>query len=688
MRVSTKTLIVVLVCLFGGALSSSVVFYQYKQVEEYRAQRENSLLALREIDHMQTILSQWFVTIDLFFTDQQGYLNNSIQNQVPELAEMLRRIRLEMGKINNIEKQQHFANVHADLNTVKELTNQAAIMDAQQGKEWNQLINKTDNASNDIIENIFYISEAASDNAKQKADAFEQQQQYFIQIAEIAGIVYLAFVFLAWFWANINIVRPLVKLTQTAQDNKESGTEKVFLLTSGPKEIRHLSKSLQDFSTNLNKAKNRIQKEKKRSEQDKERIATIMNTAASSIITTDANGIIETANDTTLALFNQQIEDIIGQPIEQFIPDIIQEETVSKTLSNSRGKLLELTGKQTDGEDTPIEVATGLMNIGNQQNFTLVINDISERKENEHKVQQLNQRLQKMSREAGVAEVATSILHNIGNALNSVNTATSVIGNKLRKTRLPGLEKVLGLMSDVDGPILGDDPEKTKQLTNYLSMLNQQLREEQKDIREELGRLIKHIKHIETIVSSQQSHATQSSIIEDIVLEDVIEESLGMNNANIINAGINITKDYQSIDKLKGEQHKVMQILVNLIRNAVESIMEQKPAIPTLSLTLQQDKDKLSISIKDNGVGINEEGLKKIFTFGFTTKEQGHGFGLHGSILEAKNMGGMLNVDSTGKGQGATFTLVLPIEQPDKRSSPTIEEDNEPDDDIEQNIAV
>lgn len=668
MRVSIKTLIVVLVCLFGGALSAGVVFYQYKAVEIAREQRENGLLAVREIDHMQTILSQWFITIDLFFSNKQGYLNISIQNQAPQMLEMLHRIRYEIGKLDDPVKQQYFAHVQTGIGTVKNITNEAAVTAVQQGKTWNKLITQTDTASSDIIENMFYISETANDNAERKTNAFEQQQQQFIKTAEIAGIVYLCFVFMAWFWANINIVRPLVRLTKTAQENKNTDSKTVFLLPKAPMEIKDLSLSIQAFSNRLNSAKDRIQQEKKNSERDKERIATIMNTAASAIVTTDATGTIETANHTTLDLFNYGQENLTGQPINTLIPNMTEDKTLLDILSESRGKLLEMTGQQANGETIEIEVAIGLMTVGEQQNFTLVINDISERKENERQVQQLNQRLQKMSREAGVAEVATSILHNVGNALNSVNTATSVIGTKLHKTRLPGLEKVLGLMNEskADQTLFTDNPEKAEQLTNYVAMLNQQLRDEQSDIREELDSLIKHVKHIETIVSSQQSHATQSSIIEEMVLENVLEESIAMNEATISNAGITVIKDYHNIDTFTGEQHKVMQILVNLIRNAIESLMEQKPAQPQLDLAISQQDGMLSISITDNGIGIDEVGLKKIFTFGFTTKEQGHGFGLHGSILEAKNMGGTLQVASPGKGLGATFTLELPLEQPTK----------------------
>ena len=118
MRISTKTLIVVLVCLLGAAFSSAVVFYQYKQVEEYRQHRENSYLALREIDHMQTILSQWFITIDLFFAEKQGYLNNSIQKQVPQILNLLKRIRYEIGQYDDLEKQQFFTHIHTNLNTI------------------------------------------------------------------------------------------------------------------------------------------------------------------------------------------------------------------------------------------------------------------------------------------------------------------------------------------------------------------------------------------------------------------------------------------------------------------------------------------------------------------------------------------------------------------------------------------
>jgi two-component system, LuxR family, sensor kinase FixL len=72
---------------------------------------------------------------------------------------------------------------------------------------------------------------------------------------------------------------------------------------------------------------------------------------------------------------------------------------------------------------------------------------------------------------------------------------------------------------------------------------------------------------------------------------------------------------------------------------------------------------RLRITVADNGVGVAPESFSRLFTQGFTTKKEGHGFGLHSSALAAEEMGGTLTCVSEGPGRGAAFTLELPLDE-------------------------
>ena len=110
------------------------------------------------------------------------------------------------------------------------------------------------------------------------------------------------------------------------------------------------------------------------------------------------------------------------------------------------------------------------------------------------------------------------------------------------------------------------------------------------------------------------------------------------------------------------EKQKVLQILVNLVKNAADALGEnsKEPRGITLLTTLEEG-NRVKISVRDNGIGISQENLTRIFAHGFTTKKTGHGFGLHTGALAAKEMGGALIAQSDGHGTGATFILELPF---------------------------
>ncbi|HYR58240.1 MAG TPA: ATP-binding protein, partial [Chthoniobacteraceae bacterium] len=289
--------------------------------------------------------------------------------------------------------------------------------------------------------------------------------------------------------------------------------------------------------------------------------------------------------------------------------------------------------------------------------------EITERKAAEARVAELNRQLVETSRQAGMAEVATGVLHNVGNVLNSVNIAASTVIEKLRASKVDGLGKAVALMAEHEhdlGVFLTSDAQGQR-LPGYLRKLSGLLTEENADVRGELEQLGKHIEHIKEIVAMQQSYARATGLIEDVPAASLIDDALELNRVSFDRHGIEISRDIPPVPAVRVDKHKVLQILTNLLRNAKHAVEDAARPDPSIRIAVDHAGDRVRIAITDNGVGIPPQNLTHVFRHGFTTKKNGHGFGLHSGANAAKEMGGTLTADSLGPGLGATFTLELPV---------------------------
>lgn len=298
--------------------------------------------------------------------------------------------------------------------------------------------------------------------------------------------------------------------------------------------------------------------------------------------------------------------------------------------------------------------------VGRVWNFR----DISERKQAEVKLENLHRQLQDASRQAGMAEVATNVLHNIGNVLNSVNVSSALVSEQVRKSKAANLNKLAMLLQEHQhdfAAFLTSDP-KGMQVPGYLVGLAAQLTQEQTGILKELQSLGANIEHIKEIVAMQQSYSKISSLTESLSVVDLVEDAIRMNNAALVRHDVQLVREYAETPPVWVEKHKVLQILVNLIRNSKYALDESDR--PDRQVTLRVAKnggDFVRVSIIDNGVGIPSQNLTRIFEHGFTTRKNGHGFGLHSSALAAMELGGTLTAHSDGPGTGASFVLDLPV---------------------------
>jgi PAS domain S-box-containing protein len=291
--------------------------------------------------------------------------------------------------------------------------------------------------------------------------------------------------------------------------------------------------------------------------------------------------------------------------------------------------------------------------------------DITERKKWEAELESLHRQLMETSRHAGMAEVATSVLHNVGNVLNSVNVSASMIGEQVRDSNLERLGKVIQLLQENRSNLGGffNQTEKGPKLISYLEVLFNMLKTERAGIQKELHALTKNVEHIKKIVTMQQSYAKIAGVIEIVSPVELLEDSLRMHEAAFHRHAIKLVRYYAEVPKISVDRHKVIQILVNLLSNAKYACDANPPANRTIQVrVVSAGANRVRLEVIDNGMGIPVENLTRIFSYGFTTRKNGHGFGLHGGALSAKELGGSLHVKSDGPGKGSAFILELPVE--------------------------
>ena len=289
--------------------------------------------------------------------------------------------------------------------------------------------------------------------------------------------------------------------------------------------------------------------------------------------------------------------------------------------------------------------------------------EIEERKRFELEVERIHKQLLTISRKAGMAEVATSVLHNVGNVLNNIAVSTSVVISDFQHSKLSGLPRVAALLAaHAQEPNFLNADEKGKQLPDYLKCLAEQLASEQAANLKELEGLRKNVEQIEGIVVMQEKYARLGGIAECVKASDIVEDAIRINLGVLAQHAVVLTRDYEADPELFVEKARVLQILVNLIENAKDACADSRVADGQLTLRiLQPESQRVRIQVIDNGIGISAENLKKVFSQGFTTRQNGGGFGLHGCLNTAIEMHGSLTVASEGVGQGATFTLQLPV---------------------------
>ena len=268
---------------------------------------------------------------------------------------------------------------------------------------------------------------------------------------------------------------------------------------------------------------------------------------------------------------------------------------------------------------------------------------------------------------AGMTEVATGVLHNVGNVLNSVNVSTTLLNERLKRSKIADLRVATAMLKDHSENLpafLTEDP-KGKRLPSYLYNVVEHISDEQSRMLSETESLTKNVSHIKDIVTMQQSYAKVMGVVEKVSPTVLLDDALAIFTEELLKHQIEVIRSFQNVPNVNVDKHKVLQILINLLSNAKHAIIE-KTNNPEKKIVINIEpccQDRVSITVEDTGIGIHPDNLTRIFGFGFTTRKNGHGFGLHLGAIAARELGGSLTATSDGIGKGACFTLELPAAQ-------------------------
>ena len=265
------------------------------------------------------------------------------------------------------------------------------------------------------------------------------------------------------------------------------------------------------------------------------------------------------------------------------------------------------------------------------------------------------------SRKAGMADVAGSVLHNVGNVLNSVNVSAELLLQLVRSSKGVMLDKALALWRAQPDPVrfLAEDA-RGATLIDYLLALSKTLGEERASAIKELAHLARNVEHIKVIVGAHQSLVRAGGVIEELALDSLIDDAIQTRAASHSKHRIAVERDYAVHPRLHVDRHRLLQILINLLINAEHAVKQCSGEHRITLRTRHVGEEQVAIEVEDNGVGIAAENMSKLFTHGFTTKPDGHGFGLHSSACAAQEIGGRITAHSGGSGAGARFTVIVP----------------------------
>jgi PAS domain S-box-containing protein len=334
---------------------------------------------------------------------------------------------------------------------------------------------------------------------------------------------------------------------------------------------------------------------------------------------------------------------------------------VRKLDANLVSEVVEMRMRGADGSWRVCEVSGIVVERNGGPVMVVSGRDITER---QRMRAQLQAQLVEASRLAGRSDVATAVLHNVGNVLNSVNVSVTLVNDIIANSKTNNLAKIAELIAEHrdDFARFVREDRRGQKLPEYLAQLSTAVERDKAMVVTELQSLLRNIGHINAIVSSQQSHVKPGGAVETFEVHELLDDALKLSAGSGDGNAVEIIREVDALPSLQLDRHKALQILTNMLVNAHDAVMARKAGDRRIVVCARRGAEgKLEVEVEDNGCGIDPKNLDQIFQLGFTTKADGHGLGLHFSACAARELNGNLTARSAGVGAGASFLLVLPL---------------------------
>ncbi len=515
-------------------------------------------------------------------------------------------------------------------------------------------------------------------------------------IANVSIIIFLSICI--YFVFKINALKPIQNLMSGSERIAKGELDKPIVVKSTD-ELGNLTVSFNDMMDNLrisiaekdkaaaelrdlNKTlEDRVSERTEQLAESEERTRTILETVGEGIVIINAAGFIVSFNKAVKTSFNATENELMGLHASMLLADTqwhyehqnngYADEQHGPFHLGEVGDRLEYEGIRTDGKTFPLECVVTRVVLNNESMRIVVLRDIARRKE-------LESQVANAAHKSGMADLATGVLHNIGNVLNSVNVAGEEIAAIARDSKVAGLIKANAMLADNlsrIGEFIANDP-KGRLLPNYYIKVGEQLCTEFITITKETESLNEKIQMMRDVISTQQSYARSGYFTEELSVSAIVNDSIRVLETSFFKYNVKLIKNYSKVPKCTIQKSKLAQVLTNLIKNSIEAMDDNDEINREKKVEIsidQKDESHVRIEIRDNGLGIKETNINNIFNHGFTTKKDGHGFGLHTCANSMTEMGGSIKVESEGLGKGATFILEVPIAK-DNKSNDTMDQ--------------
>lgn len=509
--------------------------------------------------------------------------------------------------------------------------------------------------------------------------------------AILSGIIVLWFGTLLALKISGDTVPPIRRLMKAARQISDGDLNAEVMVTTND-EIGMLGRSFNKMVDDLRSAalneykliekltelnedlENRVEERTEELARSESKIRAVLDNIGEGILLLDENGQIESLNPSAEKIFDTTEKEAVGTNSALFIK--IDDHEISKTekqdeinqllfTGNESSQPRESVGHRADGSSFPMEFVVSSMELRDRKMHVCIVRDITARKAAEATLADAQAQLVDAAHKSGMADMATGVLHNIGNILNSVNLASEEILRITNTSKISGLMKANELLeSQEDLTDFFTNDERGKKLPGYYMKMSNVLENEISSINGEARDLIEKTTMMKEVISTQQAYAHSGFHTEQLSINELIEDALKIQIASLQKWGVKLHKSYHDIPVCIGQKSKLLQVITNLIKNAKEAMSKNDDFNKSKEMTIETGlvgEEHAYIKVTDNGCGISQSQLSRIFSHGFTTKEEGHGFGLHTSANAMTEMHGSLKVDSEGIEKGAVFTVIIPI---------------------------